>query len=306
MVSSFARDSEDLPHLQNHPLGHAKEGKPGGRTMKRATYMLAILMSLQLGMRAQTQTSNVAAVTPQASAFSTADIVKLSKAGLSDEVIVQKLKKNGQAFDLSSDQMIELKSAGVSDKVVAVMLDPAKPDITLPATVGSPKPAGDLPEELGIYSKRQDTKEWAEVMPEVINWKTGGYMKSVATYGIVKGDVNGHLQGKESKNVVTTRTEFLIVAPEGVAISEYQLLKMHQNSNNREFRSTTGGVFHASGGATRDAVQFEGKKISPRHFLIVLSGNLTPGEYGLLPPGAISSTNAAGSTGKIYSFKVLE
>ena len=273
--------------------------------MKRATFMLAVLISLRLGLPAQTPTSNVAAVTPKANALSIADIVKLSKAGLSDEVIIQKVKKNGQAFDLSTDQMIELKSAGVSDKVVAVMLEPAKPDAPLPATVGS-KPASDLPEELGIYSKRQGTTEWTEVMPEVINWKTGGYMKSVATYGIVKGDVNGHLQGKESKNVVTTTTEFLIVAPEGVAISEYQLLKVHQNSNNREFRSMTGGVFHASGGATRDAVQFEGKKVSPRHFLIVLSANLTPGEYGLLPPGAISSTNAAGSTGKIYSFKVLE
>jgi hypothetical protein len=274
--------------------------------MKRALFLLAVLMVLELGMVAQGQTSTVSPAPSQANSLSITDVVKLSKAGLSDDVIIQKIKKSGQAFDLSPDQMIELKSAGVSDKVVAVMLDPAKVDASAPASTAAIKPASDLPEELGIYSKRQGTIEWAEVMPEVINWKTGGYMKSMASYGIVKGDVNGHVQGKESKNIVTTTTQFMIVAPEGVAITEYQLLKLHQNSNNREFRSTTGGVFHASGGATRDAVQFEGKKVASRHFLIVLSANLTPGEYGFLPPGAISSTNAAGSTGKIYSFKVLE
>src|ERR1017187_5091802 len=109
--------------------------------MKRATFMLAVLISLRWGLPAQTPTSNVAAVTPKANALSIADVVKLSKAGLSDDVIIQKVKKNGQAFDLSPDQMIELKSAGVSDKVVAVMLDPAKSDAPPSASVGSTKPA---------------------------------------------------------------------------------------------------------------------------------------------------------------------
>ncbi len=234
--------------------------------MKRATFMLAVLISLQLGMPAQSQTSTIAAVTPQSSPVSITDVIRLSKAGLGDEVIIQKIKKNGQAFDLSPDQMIELKSAGVSDKVVAVMLDPAKSDNPQMSPVASAKPASDLPEELGIYSKRQGAKEWIEVIPEVINWKTGGYMKSMVSYGIVKGDVNGHLQGKESKNIVTTRTEFLIVAPEGVSISEYQFLKVHQNSNNREFRSMTGGVFHASGGPPVTPFSLKARKSHPATF----------------------------------------
>ena len=67
------------------------------------------------------------------------DLIKLSKAGFSDDVIIQKIKKNGQAFDLSPDQMIQLKSAGVSDKVVQVMLDPAKADTPPTPAASSPR-----------------------------------------------------------------------------------------------------------------------------------------------------------------------
>lgn len=232
------------------------------------------------------------------------DIVKMSKAGISEDVIIQKIKKGGQAFDLSPDQMIELKNAGVNDKVVQAMLDPNKPDVA-PAAAAT-KPASDLPDEMGVYMKRQGDATWSELMPEVINWKTGGYMKSWASNGIVKGDVNGHLNGKTSSTAASTTTQFMVVAAEGVAITEYQLLKLRENSDNREFRTMTGGVFHSSGGASRDQVQFTGKKVAPRHFLIELSSTLKPGEYGFLPPGAQASTNAAGSTGKIYSFKVFE
>jgi hypothetical protein len=246
-----------------------------------------------------------AAATPS-KALTVEDVVKLSKAGLSDDTIIQKIRKNGQAFDLSPDQMIQLKSAGVGDKVVQAMLDPAKSEAVPAVTGAAAKAAGDFPDEVGVYMKRQGTPDWVEVAPEVVNWKTGGVLKSMASYGVVKGDVNGHLQGKDSKTVATTTTEFMVVAPEGVAVTEYQMLKLHENSDNREFRSMTGGVFHSSGGATKDQVQFQGKKVAPRHFLIELSANLTPGEYGFLPPGAYASTNAAGSTGKIYTFKVLE
>jgi len=236
------------------------------------------------------------------------DVIKLSKAGFSDDVIIQKVKKNGQAFDLSPDEMVQLKSAGVSDKVVQVMLDPAQADAPPTPATSSVKAAGDpsLPDEMGVYYRKQPDIPWSDLPPEVINWKTGGVMKSIASYGVVKGDVNGHLQGKNAKTLVTTGSQFLVVAAEGVAINEYQLLRLHENSDNREFRSQTGGVFHSSGGAAKDQLQFDGTKVAPRHYLIVLPATLKPGEYGFLPPGAVASTNAAGSTGKIYAFRVVE
>lgn len=253
------------------------------------------------------QTAPAPGITPAVGRTLTIDdVIKLSKAGLSEDTIIQKVRSNGQAFDLSTDQLIQLKDAGVSDKVVQAMLDPNPAPAPAAATAAAAKPASDLPDEMGIYMRRQGTTEWVEVLPEVVNWKTGGVAKSIFSQGIVKGDVNGHLNGKSSTTEATTTTEFMIVSAEGVAITEYQLLKLHENSDNREFRTMTGGVFHSSGGATKDVVSFDGKKIAPRHYLVELSAALKSGEYGFLPPGAVGSTNAAGSTGKIYSFKVLE
>jgi hypothetical protein len=67
----------------------------------------------------------------------------------------------------------------------------------------------------------------------------------------------------------------------------------------------TGGVVHSSGGAKRDEVQFEGKKIAPRMYEIVIANGMKNGDYGFLPPGALSSSNMA-SSGKRYSFHVIE
>ena len=157
--------------------------------------------------------------------------------------------------------------------------------------------------EIGVYFKKKD--ELVEINPEVVNWKTGGFLKNVASGGLIKGDVNGNIKGGQSKNRVTIPLEFLIKTPEGVAITEYQLIRLHQNKDEREFRTVTGGVLHASGGTTRDVVEFEGKRIANRTSSVVLPDKIGAGEYGFLPPGAFGSANSA-SIGKMYTFRVVE
>jgi len=137
----------------------------------------------------------------------------------------------------------------------------------------------------------------------VVNWKTGGVGKSIVTLGVVKQDINGHLDGKSSRTPVTSPLEFIIVTPEGTAITEYQLIKLNEHSDNREFRTMTGGVFHAKGGATNDVVPFEGQKVASRTFTITLTGTKA-GEYGFLPPGALTQLSGAATLGKMYTFSV--
>jgi len=52
------------------------------------------------------------------------DVIKMSEAGRSDEVIIEQLKKEGQYFNLTSDQLLKLKTAHVSKQVIQVMVDP--------------------------------------------------------------------------------------------------------------------------------------------------------------------------------------
>jgi hypothetical protein len=227
------------------------------------------------------------------------------KAGLGDDLIVATIRSSPGSYSLTPDALISLKKQGVSEKVLSAMIEknaggPAAP-APAPAVAA---PAAPLVDEVGIYVKDKDGK-WAEILPEIVNWKTGGALKKFATNGIVKGDVNGHLGGKTSKNALNTPLDFLIYAPEGVAITEYQLLRLHESGDGREFRSVTGGVVHSSSGAQRDEVNFEGKKLAPRMYEVVLGDDVKMGDFGFLPPGAMSSSNMA-SSGKMYTFHVIE
>lgn len=232
-------------------------------------------------------------------------VTKMAKAGLGDDVIVSMINSQPGKYALDTDSLIKLKQGGLSEKVISAMIT-KNAGGGAPAASPAAAPAAGAPmvDEIGVYYKKDD--KWTLLLPEVVNFKTGGFLKSLATDGVVKGDVNGHLEGKGAKTNVTTPLDFLVYMQDGVNITEYQLLRLRISGNGREFRSVTGGVVHSSGGAQRDEVELpEAKKIAPRTYEITLGPDVKTGEYGFLPPGATSSSNMA-SGGKMYTFHVLE
>jgi hypothetical protein len=258
-------------------------------------------------------------------------VIQLLKAGLDEDLIIAKIQKSKHDFDLSVQGMVALKQNGISDRLMHFMMDPTKePEAKTAVPPAPPKEAAPAPAAAPVKAADQPRPEapaagagagfpaemggdvlkngaWAEVLPEIINWKTGGVLKTIATAGIVKGDVNGFINGSHSRNAAPAPLEFLIIAAEAVAITEYQLIHLREKDDRREFRTVTGGVFHASGGATRDMMQFDGTKLAPRTFLVKLP-TLGAGEYGFLPPGAQGGSSTAGATniGKMYTFRVGE
>lgn len=250
----------------------------------------------------------VAAIALAQDVLNNDSIVKLVKAGMSESVIISMVNQQAGEYSLKVDDLIALKEAGVTDKVVAALVakGAGSPASSPSQPVVAAGPVAQQAMDVGIYFKKPDGT-WADVLPEVVNWKTGGTIKSMATYGVVKKDINGNIPGTSSKNVVKSPVEFLVVAQEGVAITEYQLIRLRPNKKEREFRTMTGGVFNQSSGATRDLVEFEGKRVAPRTFSVVLPDNVTPGEYGFLAPGAFgSSGNTMSQIGKMYTFHLLE
>jgi hypothetical protein len=234
-----------------------------------------------------------------------ASVIKLTTSGLSEDLIVQTINASAGHYDTGTDALIALKKAGVTDKEVGAMLtknaNPNGPAVV--AASGHTLPAG--VDEIGVYYKDIKTGGWIEFNPEIVNYKSGGVLKHSFSYGIVKEDKNGHVPGKSSTLDLAHPVEILIYTPDGTAPNEYQLLKLRQNSDNREFRSETGGVVHSSSGAERDRQNFTATKIGTRLYTFTMGPEFKAGEYGILPPGAISSTNAA-SAGKIDTFRLLE
>jgi len=224
-------------------------------------------------------------------------VITMVQAGLPANIIVNKIRASKTNFNTSTDELIRLKQANVHDDVINAMVDPnagALPNGSSAIDIGFPK-------EIGVFLKKDS--QWLEIQPEVVNWKTGGVVKNIVSLGVVKQDVNGHLDGKRSRTLVSSPLEFMIVTPEGVAINEYQLIKLNQNDDDREFRTMTGGVFHSKGGATKDMVPFESQKVASRTFTITLTMT-KEGEYGFLPPGALTQASAASTLGKMYTFSV--
>jgi hypothetical protein len=156
-------------------------------------------------------------------------------------------------------------------------------------------------DSVGIYYKNQNGT-WQEMRPEIVNFKTGGTMKQIATRGIVSGDINGNIQGATGKVALRFPTEFIMYLPEGRAPEEYILLRLRTKKKEREFRALTGGVFNPSTGAKRDTVNYASTKIAPRAYAVTLNSDIGAGEYGFLPQLELEVGSL--KSGKIYSFSL--
>lgn len=251
------------------------------------------------------------AAQPLSGSLTVNDVVSMLEAKLPESVILASIESHGRPFQLSTEDLIRIRKAGGGEKVMVKMLNPrpaASSGVASdPASVSPPK-SEEPPLEIGVYFKKGG--EWMEVLPEVVNWKTGGVLKNIASAGVVKKDVNGHLPGPHSRNSVASPMEFKIVTSEGVAITEYQLIRLRANPTKdyREFRTITGGVFNTKSGAMRDMVPFESKKIGPKIYSVVLPTTLGAGEYGFIYLGAAGGSGGMSSLsmGKMYTFRLLE
>jgi len=52
------------------------------------------------------------------------DVIKLVKAGMSEELIISVIAKSEAAFDTSTDAVITLSKKGVSQKIISAMITP--------------------------------------------------------------------------------------------------------------------------------------------------------------------------------------
>jgi hypothetical protein len=247
-------------------------------------------------------------------------IIQLSQAGLSDDLIITTVNASPGAYDTSTAGLIALKKAKVSDKVVSALVmkgSGAAGSAAAPlagtgnfnataTTAGAPTtgPNG-LPigiDDVGVYLKDK-TGAWVSVLPEIVNFMSKGKLKNIASVGIVKGNLNGHLEGSRSRLNATLPVVFAVYLPETIEITQYELVRLHPTADAREFLSAAGGALHTKAGATRDEIDFAPEKLAPRLYQVTLPESAGHGEYGLLAPGTSSSSNKE-MTAKIYTVSV--
>jgi hypothetical protein len=245
-------------------------------------------------------------ITPKlAKTLNNGSITRMVQAGLGDDLILEAIRTQPGAYSVDADAMVELKEAGVSERVITAMINKGRKKLTANGETAddpAPPPIALSPvNELGVYYK--DRKGiWQPLQVEVVHAHSGGWIKSTATHGIIKTDMNGRVNGPTSKLALQAPVEILIFATEGTAPTEYDFLRFRLHSDYREFRTLTGGVFHSTGGADRDEVAFDATKTAPRTYTFTIDRKVGTGEFGILPPGTGNVTNG----GKIYTFALTE
>jgi hypothetical protein len=299
-----------VPHDNSAQTGYANPKVTKVLRMQNpvsAQAVLWLLLTCSPLLHAQTR---VVTLAPAERPISVHDVIKLWKAGYSDALIIEQIKKKQTHFNLTTEQLLQLKAAHVGEQVVKYMINPAIALVAPCTPNAAPLPAAQtqtepgqstLPTEAGIYVKQDGG--WTSMLPELVNWKSQSALKSAASLSFVKGDLGGLVDGPMSRNNFVSPLEFLIVMPEGVAIGDYQLVQLHRREGNREFRIATGGITHASNDAGRDMMVFTPVRVSPRAYVIKLK--VYAGEYGFLPPDSITARNEA-ALAKIFTFRIME
>jgi hypothetical protein len=261
-------------------------------------------------------------------------VIKLVKAGLSDDLIVSTVSGSSGTYDTSANGLVSLKQAGASDRVIAAIVSkaggaaPAGADTTpATATAGTNPDDPNAPHEAGIYFYTANAAgpKMTELEPSVYSQgKTGGMWASGMTYGIVKAKTKAVLRGAHANACVADPSSvfYFYFEKESAGLSnsshggtstpnEFVLLKFDVKSETRE---TTIGKFNAygsSGGTDEKAVvAFDYVKLRPGVYKVTPKAPLQSGEYGFIAAGGTVVAGpfvAAGtSNSRVFDFGVNE
>jgi len=252
-------------------------------------------------------------------------VVKLVKAGLSDDLIVSTINAQPGTYDTSTDGLIALKTAGVSDKVVSAIVAkasapppaPVQPAESATAAVGTNPDDPAAAHEAGIYVYTEGAPAGSKMTmlePSIYSQgKTGGVFASAMTYGIAKIKMKAIIRGAHSnaRIVEAQPTFYFYFEKEGAGLSnsslsfggtstpnEYTLLKFDVKGDTRETVIAKANAFGASSGTDDKAsVGFTYTKVRPGVYKVVLSAPLQPGEYGFM-----SAAAATTSISRVFDF----
>ncbi|MDQ6788755.1 MAG: hypothetical protein M3033_18280 [Acidobacteriota bacterium] len=149
-----------------------------------------------------------ASVFAQAETLTNSEIILMTKAGLSRDLIVRKIKESGGRYDTTTQALIELKKAGVADEVIALMLDAktTNADKTAAANKSQAANAGNLTVEINNQTA-QPAPAYSESQTPSVESKADAHvviepkeaLRAAKTVAITKSSLNPSRQALEKE-----------------------------------------------------------------------------------------------------------
>jgi len=130
--------------------------RPNCRSPRKAVILFFIFGLALLAASRKTSAEDQAAVTVGTAAatqpklpYGVKEVLKLTRAKISEDVVVNYIQNSGMAYNLTSSDIVYLRNEGVSDRVINAMLDQSKTletaqnqaDNAPPAAAPAPAPA---------------------------------------------------------------------------------------------------------------------------------------------------------------------
>jgi hypothetical protein len=243
-------------------------------------------------------------------------IISLSKAGLSNSVIIDKIRTSKTNFDVTTDGLIRLKQAGIHDDVVSAMFaaksGTSSGRSSAMSTTGN-KSSGDpndpvTPHDVGIYlyTENNGQRKMTELESNVVTQsRAGGMFGTAMTYGILKTKIKAKIPGLSANmQIADANPVFYFYLNEKdrtmstvkyfpSSVNQFQLIKFSFKDKGRE---VTVGKMNAFGGkygiSDEYLVEFSFEKIQEGVFKVTPKTSLGNGEYGFYLLGTGEGTGA--------------
>lgn len=259
------------------------------------------------------------------------DIIAMSGAGLSDQIIIAKIHAHNKPADVSTQSLLDLKKAKVSDAVIAALMDPAAvPAAATSITVShsllpssSPSgattgPTGDpnepmSPHESGIwvYTKDHDGKQkMIELEKSAYQGAhTGGLFTSGLTYGIVKAKSKAIIAGSAAgirvgeplpvfyfyfENKAGGIGGNAYFAAQNISSpNQFALIQLEVEKNSRSAEIGEFSIWGAtSGNNKKKTVTFKSERVKPGLYRVTVDQPMKAGEYCFLTAPVVTSSYA--------------
>lgn len=217
------------------------------------------------------------------------DVIKMVKAGLSPEIVVQTIKSSNNSFDISADALIVLKKEGVPDSVIQAM-------------VARTQNAG-AGESQSSFAGGNEATRGAVLVDGTNRIRMQYASPDIRSSGMFRlnplsSKVRAALKGNHAQ-IRTTNTSpvFEIGLPSDAQPSDVvALVKLDIKSDRREVETLSVGVTGAKSGFPKgrtipiniEEVSAEGKETSGylKLYRVKLVSPIAPGEYALVTQGS--------------------
>lgn len=224
-------------------------------------------------------------------------LIALKKAGLSDSIIISKIKSSQTKFDVSTKGLIGLKNAGMSDQVIEAVVNagsaattPAAAAPAAPAAAAAPAPAR-----------------------ESIVHLIGGKSVELVPANAALEFSTGFFDSKSELVLRGRKAQYRIADKKPVFYSTWSAndaplvrLKPGSDHDDRNLKISSGSYAPFGGSVkygvrSEDRVDLEASERDARGlYKLTPKEPLKPGEYGFV----LTYGMAAGATGRVYDFGV--